>query len=286
MYSDASRARYAYADTPLGQLHYAELGEGPPVVLLHQTPRSLDEYRELQPLLAARRRVIAMDMYGFGMSAKPPPGPQTIEQYASGVIALADALSLERFALVGHHTGMLVAAEVAAAAPERITAAVLSSGAFMTADLRAAMTEEMTNGAVDDDGVALAVDVVQRHPDGRHLLQLWGKRRPTYPEGRPDLLDRFIRDALAPGVDPAEGHLAVARYVMEGRVSRVTAPLLVLAATDDPHSYPFTSGVAQAFPHSKEVRVVEIEGGRVPLIEQKTDEVAAAIERFLSAHGV
>lgn len=44
--------RYRYADTPLGQLHYAEAGEGEPIVLLHQTPRSLDEFAELQPLLA------------------------------------------------------------------------------------------------------------------------------------------------------------------------------------------------------------------------------------------
>lgn len=66
--------RFAYADTPLGQLHYAEGGEGTPVLLLHQTPRSWDEFREVLPLLATRRRAIAMDMYGFGMSAKPARG--------------------------------------------------------------------------------------------------------------------------------------------------------------------------------------------------------------------
>lgn len=286
MTNPPARPQYAYADTPLGQLHYAEMGEGSPVILLHQTPRSLDEYREVQPLLAESRRVIAMDMYGFGMSAKPHPGPQTIEQYAAGVICLADALGLTRFAVVGHHTGMLVGVEVAATVPERITAAVLSSGAFMTEDLRAGMMGEMTGGAVDDDGELLAVDLVVRRRDGHHLTQLWGKRWPDYPDDRPDLLDRFVRDALAPEVDPAEGHRAVARYVMEERVDHVTAPLLVIAATDDPHSYPFTTDVVHAFHNAASVDLVEIAGGRVPLMEQKSEEVASAIDDFLAAHGI
>ena len=59
--------------------------------------------------------------------------------------------------------------------------------------------------------------VVDEH--GGHLTTWWTQRQPHYPQGRPDLLNRFIRDALAPGVDPLEGHLACARYVMEQRVA-------------------------------------------------------------------
>jgi pimeloyl-ACP methyl ester carboxylesterase len=64
--------RRGYADSPFGQLHYAETGAGPVLLLLHQTPRSHDEFREVQPLLADGRRVVAMDMLGFGMSASLP----------------------------------------------------------------------------------------------------------------------------------------------------------------------------------------------------------------------
>jgi pimeloyl-ACP methyl ester carboxylesterase len=64
--------RNHYIETSLGQLHYAEQGAGKPMLLLHQTPRSFDEFRELIPLLAHDNRVIAMDMYGFGRSAKFP----------------------------------------------------------------------------------------------------------------------------------------------------------------------------------------------------------------------
>jgi pimeloyl-ACP methyl ester carboxylesterase len=283
--SDAP-VRHGYAETPLGQLHYAEAGAGEPVLLLHQTPRSCDEFREVQPLLAQERRVIAMDMYGFGMSAKPPAGPQTIEQYAAGVIALADALGLERFAVVGHHTGMFVASEVAAAVPHRVTAAVLSAGEYADEEFRRENTRQLREGGIDEHGVDLAVDVVTPQEDGQHLKDLWAKRYPLYPPARSDLLDRFVRDALAQGVDPAEGHLACARYVMEDRVGSVTAPLLVLAATEDPVSYPHTAKVAAAYPNAASVSVVEIEGGRVPLMEQKPAEVVAAVRSFLDSVGL
>jgi len=112
--------------TDLGQLHIATAGQGNPIILLHQTPRSWDEFRELIPLLAVEHRVIAMDMYGFGQSAKFP-APQTIEKYASGVIALADAMGLPTFNLLGHHTGGLVAFAVAAQYPDRVNRLIISA---------------------------------------------------------------------------------------------------------------------------------------------------------------
>ncbi len=278
----APHIRYGYADTPLGQLHYAEAAgaepeEGVPLLLLHQTPRSADEFREVQPLLAAGRRVIAMDMYGFGMSAKPE-GTPTIEQYADGVVALADALALDRFALLGHHTGAFVAVEVAARIPARLAAVILSAGVFGDAAYRTAVLgEDLSGGHGEED-----VDVAEVEEDGGHLSVLWAKRLPFYPAGRPDLLDRFIRDALAPGVAPADGHIACARYVMEERVVAVSAPLLFLAATDDPFSYGGTEAFAAAFPNAPDRRVADIAGGMIPLMEQKPEEVAAAVTGFLA----
>ncbi|GAB7006768.1 alpha/beta hydrolase [Nocardioides sp. AN3] len=278
--------RFAYADTPLGQLHYAEAGEGTPVLLLHQTPRSWDEYREVLPLLARKRRAIAMDMYGFGVSAKPVAGtPQTIEHYAQGALALADALGIEQFCVVGHHTGSFVASEIAAAAPERVLAAVLSSSEYADTDFRAASAKAM-HGEDAEASAAGDVDVAPVQEDGSHLTVLWGKRYPLYPSGRPDILNRYIRDALAPQVDPAEGHLACARYVMEDRVELVKAPVLLLANTADPVSYPHTDRVAGAYPNAASVEVVHIDGGTVAVMEQKTEEVVRAVEAFLSGIGL
>lgn len=261
--------RFGYADTPLGQLHYAESGSGETALIcLHQTPRSADEFAELLPLVGRHHRIVAMDMYGFGQSAKPE-GPQTIEQYAQGALLLADALSLERFAVMGHHTGAVVAVEVAAAAAHRVRAVVLSSPTWTGPEFRA------------DHADGPGVDAAETDELGGHLVTWWGQRHPYYPPSRPDLLNRFIRDALAPGVDPLEGHLACARYVMEDRVGLVAAPVLILGADADPFSFPDVERMRAELTGAVSVDVAIIERGMIPMTEQLPDDVAAAVVGFL-----
>lgn len=263
----APRTRHGYADTPLGQLHYAEAGEGRTVLLLHQTPRSSDEFAELLPVLATDRRAVAMDMYGFGLSAKPD-GPQSIELYADGALALLDALGVVSFDVLGHHTGAYVAAEVAARAPDRVGALVQSGAGFADAAYRSARPHE--------------VDLAPTVDDGSHLAVLWEGRRPFYPPARPDLLNRFVRDALAPGVDPHEGHVACRRYVQEDRIGLVACPVLVLAQTADPHSYPRTADLVAAFASARAVEVVEIAGGTVAAMEEHAAQIGDAVRTFLA----
>jgi len=258
-----------YATTPLGQLHYVEAGNGVPILLLHQTPRSFDEFAEVLPLLATSHRPIAMDMLGFGSSA-PEPGGQTIAGMAAGAVALLDALGIERAHVLGHHTGGAVAIEVAAAAPERVSALVLSSAPWT--DL--AFRRSHTGG----DGV----DVAERAADGSHLAVLWSKRSPYYPADRPDLLDRFIHDALSPGVDPAEGHRACARYVMEDRIGLVRAPTLLIGADSDPFAFPAIGPLSAGLTGVERLETAVIEGGMIPLMEDKADEVVAIVRPFLA----
>lgn len=261
-------ARYGYVPVPGGQVHYAEQGAGPAVLLLHQTPRSLDEFRELQPLLAAGHRVLAIDLPGFGNST-PLRTPQRIEDYARGTLAALTALGVERTAILGHHTGGVVAVEIAASAPDRVTAAVLSSTPWADAAYR--------ESHVDGPGV----DDASRDPGGGHLLAWWEQRRPYYPPGATDLLDRFVRDALAPGVDPREGHLACARYEMEHRIADVRAPVLLLGADGDPFSLPALDPLARHLTGAASVSRTVIENGTVALMEDKPADVAAAVLPFL-----
>jgi len=114
-----SSVKRGFVDTPRGQIHYATAGKGAPVLLLHQTPRSWDEYREVLPIIGERYRAIAMDTIGFGDSYKPKERG-TIETYAGGVMDFLDSMSIERVSLVGHHTGGVVAVEVAATYPKRV----------------------------------------------------------------------------------------------------------------------------------------------------------------------
>jgi pimeloyl-ACP methyl ester carboxylesterase len=266
---------YGYADTRFGQIHYAEAGQqiNSTLLLLHQTPRSHDEFAEVLPLLARQHHVVAIDMLGFGLSAKPHRD-QAIEQYAAGALAALDALGIGDAAVLGHHTGAIVAIEVAASAPGRIRQLVLSSPQYTDATWRA----RHADGPGVDDATAAA--------DGSHLVKLWSQRSPYYPPDRPDLLNRFIRDCLAPGVDPRQGHLACARYEMEDRIGYVTADVLILAADADPFALPGVKPTEQALTNARSVTTHLIEGGMIPLMEQKAAEVAEVTLDFLATHPV
>ena len=115
----------AFVETPGGQLHYCFEGSGNPIVLLHSTQRSVDEYAEMIPLLAKKRMAIAMDHVGCGDSFKPRAQP-SIQDYAGPLIQLLDALGIERVNVMGHLLGAYVGVELAAAHPERIDKLVLS----------------------------------------------------------------------------------------------------------------------------------------------------------------
>ncbi len=255
-----------FIQTPAGMLHCAIAGTGRPVLLLHQTPRSWDEYRDVLPLLGQHVQAIALDTIGFGDSCKPPLGQDSIEHWAQVSVGLLDALGVERFAVVGHHTGAVIASEIAAAFPQRVQAAVLSASALVDAGFRARHAKPSR------------VDNVQPKVDGSHLTDLWRIRQPWYPKDDIDLLERFVIDALKAGARAAEGHAVVARYVMETRLPLVRCPVLVLAPTADPHAYPQARPLADAIAGS---RYVEVEGGMVPLPDQMPEAFARHVLEFL-----
>ena len=255
----------SYANTPDGQIHYATAGEGKPVLLLHQTPRSWDEYREVLPIIASRYQAIAMDTVGFGDSYRPIQEP-SIELYAQGVIHFLNALALERVNLVGHHTGGVIAVEVAASFPDRVDRLVLSSTPFVDAADREIRKSRPP------------IDEVEFKPDGSHLTELWQRRMPFYPKDRPGLLTRFVLDALKVNDRMEEGHRAVNKYKMEDKVHLIKAPTLVLAGTDDPFSYPRMKPLSENIKNSK---TAEIEGGMVPMVDQMPEEFARAVLDFL-----
>ncbi|GAA4920555.1 pimeloyl-ACP methyl ester carboxylesterase [Actinomycetospora succinea] len=259
--------RHGFADTRFGQVHYVDDGAGEPVLLLHQTPRSSDEYRDVLPLLGRQFRAVAPDTPGFGLS-DGPTGPWSIELFAAGIVDLCDALGLDRVSLVGHHTGAVVATEIAAAVPERVRALVVSGMPYVDADRR----HRVATGRPP-------IDHVERTDDGAHLRQLWDNRAPYYPADRPDLLERLVRDAVAVIDRVEEGHEAVNRYRMEDRITLVRAATLVLCGELDTFSLPDVAPILAAIPGA----VAEVLlGTGVPSVDHRPELFADAVTRFLA----
>jgi pimeloyl-ACP methyl ester carboxylesterase len=101
------------------RFHVAEAGSGDPVVLLHGWPQHWYCWRKLAPLLAADRHVFCPDLRGFGWS-EVTGGRYDKQTFADDVLALLDALELERVDLVAHDWGAWAGFLLCLDHPERV----------------------------------------------------------------------------------------------------------------------------------------------------------------------
>ncbi len=109
------------------RIAYRDSGTGEPVILLHGSPGSGREFSRLAPLLAESRRALVPDLPGFGASVRFVPD-YSIRAHARYVLALMDALNLERAHLVGFSMGSGVALEMVRLAPDRVRSLTMYGG--------------------------------------------------------------------------------------------------------------------------------------------------------------
>ncbi|WP_405017480.1 alpha/beta fold hydrolase [Kitasatospora sp. NBC_00070] len=114
-------AEHRWVEVRGARLHLAEFGSGEPVLLLHGFPQHWFAWRRLVPLLAADHRLICLDLRGFGWSEQTARGYDT-DALAADVLAVLDALGLDRVTLAGHSWGAGVGFRVCQRAPERFRA--------------------------------------------------------------------------------------------------------------------------------------------------------------------
>lgn len=112
---------------PAGQLHLDDGGtSGLPVLLVHSYAGSTAHWKAQLAHLRRRRRALAMDLRGHGRSDAPSSGDYTVPTLAEDIAAVADALELKRFVLVGHSMGGAAAAAYAGAHPGQVAGLVLA----------------------------------------------------------------------------------------------------------------------------------------------------------------
>ncbi|WP_210357230.1 alpha/beta fold hydrolase [Sphingomonas beigongshangi] len=98
----------------------------PPVILLHGFPESHRTWRGIVPDLARDHYVIAPDQRGYARSSKPEGvDSYSADKIVADLVALADALDIDRFTLVGHDWGGAVAWMAALTRPDRVARLVI-----------------------------------------------------------------------------------------------------------------------------------------------------------------
>ena len=121
---EISGAEHRYADLEGVRVHYAEAGEGDPVLLLHGWPQHHYMWRDVIARLRDRHRLIAPDLRGFGWSEAPGRG-YDCETFAADQVALLDELGIDRANVIGHDWGGWTTFLLALGHPDRIGKAVI-----------------------------------------------------------------------------------------------------------------------------------------------------------------
>jgi pimeloyl-ACP methyl ester carboxylesterase len=101
-------------------------GSGPGLVLVHGFGGAKEDFADHVPTLARDHTVVIFDHRGHGSSDKPTDrSAYSLARLAADVLEVADACELERFRLLGHSMGGMIARQIPLHAPERIEAFVM-----------------------------------------------------------------------------------------------------------------------------------------------------------------
>lgn len=245
-------------------IHYAETGNGPPIVLLHGLWGGLNEWEPIIDPLAENHRVIVMDFIGFHNSDKPDVHYHNalLAQFLAGFI---EALELRDVILMGHAMGANTATYTAYHHPERIAGLILVDGAGYRnpdRDLSQPLSEGMIRFRRVATGSSLATT--------RGLLE----RRVYNPN---DVTDEWVENAFRMWVNSAA---AIGDMLLEGgdlteeEMRQIKLPTLVVWGAEDKV---FSPGNAERLSNDIEGSVVRIidRAGHLPQVE--------ATEAFLDA---
>jgi pimeloyl-ACP methyl ester carboxylesterase len=212
---------------------YVDLGSGEPepIVFVHGLGGQWQNWLENLPRAARERRVIALDLPGFGLSSMPRE-QITISGYGRCVDALCERLGLGRVDIVGNSMGGYVAAEVAIQFPERIDQLILVSAAgISSADV--ARRPVYTAGRI---ATALTTYATARHrqiaarPKARHLALALVARHPSLL--KPDFAyEGFFKGTGTPGFDQALR--ANLEYDFRDRLPDIRQPTLIVWGEND-----------------------------------------------------
>ncbi len=152
-------AHFAKAQINGIELSYRMLGTGLPLLLLHGGLGNADYWDNQLPVFAENYKVIAIDSRGHGRSTFTEE-PISYALMAADVIALLDALGIERADVVGWSDGGIIGLDVAIHHPERLRKLIAYGANYNSSGLRADVSENakfnnyLTKTAADYQQVA------------------------------------------------------------------------------------------------------------------------------------
>lgn len=251
-------------------VEWFEWGRGDPLVLVHGLADDHRAWRKVLPWLAADRRVIACDLRGHGGTSLGEPDG-SLAQLGGDLVALLDAIGLERADLVGFSLGGTIVMRAAIDHPARVRRLVPVATSSRVG--RAAAPWYSDRAALADQGPERLWPLLEQ--DTREQLA-----------GAPDELPAHWRIRRQSTADPrgfANASRAMARLnaePLDPELGRIQAPTLVIAAELDAFCPPRAGEIIVAGIQGSRMCVIPGSGHQVEL--ERPAELSAAILEFLA----
>ncbi|MBW3662740.1 MAG: alpha/beta hydrolase [Actinobacteria bacterium] len=252
---------------------------GPPVVFVHGFPTSSYDWRLMVPALRRDRRVLALDLLGFGLSSKPDQ-PYRLSEQADLVQSLIVSRGLAEIDLVTHDMGDSVGGELLARdldgeLPFRVRRRVLTNGSIYIGSAHLRIGQRLLLALPDR---RLPVGLPRRLLD-QGLTDVFGPNSPP-PRGELDAQWRLMRHGDGDRLMPR-----IIRYIRErqarearftGAIERHPAPCLILWGRDDPVALPVMAERFEARARAP-THLAMLDGiGHFPMVSAP-DQVAAEV---------
>ncbi len=267
----------------------------PPVILLHGFPESHRTWRSLIALLDGEFRLIMPDQRGFGASDKPQDvAAYEPDKLLADVFALADALKVKRFALVGHDWGGAIAWAAAISGDPRVERLAIVNSPHPLIFQKSLIEDEAQRAAsqyirafrqpgLETAIAALGFDTFFDKSFAQHvdMTRVTGEERRRYindwsqPGALTAMLNWYRASKLvvpAPGITVAVPHF---------ELPKIKVPVRVIWGLDDKALLPVQlEGIGQV---GNDIEVVPLEGVGHFAPWEAPEAVAAALRPFLAA---
>lgn len=217
--------------------YYEKHGKGEPLFLISGFTNHLGMWRKIFPKLKDFFEVILFDNRGSGQTTATPP-PYTIELLASDVIALMDALNIEKAHMLGFSMGSAIIQTVGLNYPDRISKGVLVAPFNTlpaTAIMQANATAKLFEGGVDP---AIALETI--------LPWIYSNDYLSDPKRIEQTIQDLVND---PYPQPPEGYIgqleALKAFDLTDRLKEIQTPMLIFAGKEDLYTPYYTAKILE-----------------------------------------